>query len=704
LNTLEDGGSVAINFHRDARPAFDTAQDITRDGATPVLELLSEGFQVTWFRESSLNVWLAIVKPSVEVADHFGLRQECFVIGNGYASDFHQRTLNLSPPANLTERLDGTVRLVASDAPIADAFCAAWAQKNKSTIVLICLQGSDTMPSAKERLYSLLSASLWRRDFFAEAEPVRNPSEFFGRQLVVNELLAKVMNGSPVAVFGLRKIGKSSLLGRLEDLLIDDDSAITATAFLRGNTTSLTAGRWWHLAQTLVQTWQSKLQQLAKNLESKVHAKAEKLNNLISKRTSDERLLADAFEKDITSLLKSARALRTATGRDSVRLIFILDECDYLYPHLAKDSFWRTDFFSFWNTLQSIKRGLDSPAELVYLLGGVNPSGVEQGALEDQPNPLYEMQRIYLGPMTQLDANSLLTGLGDRMGLVFESESLDKVYELVGGHPLLLRRLGTAVHDLFPNRSAKKQIGKKDIDKAFERRKRDLFNQVAWFLEHLGKVAPDEERLLRDIATGGAQAYSEIWGDDEFRETFAYHLERYGLIEFHNELPEVSLSLIREALQKPAASEYVEQKRQLKDAVESIEIAVRIRLKVDLEKDRLPFEAVNCAVSAIPSDAKNRALSRQDLLDLGDLAGIGAVLDSLNWGDYEILLDKFYEEIEWTGENLTKEERLLTVKTSFSDAHLVRHNNDHMLRSMIEQKGYHNVYDRFRTVREMLSA
>lgn len=696
---------MAINLHHEAAPAFDGALQITKESAQPILELLSLGFQITWFRESSPNVWLALVKPNRETGEHFGLRQECFVIGNGYATDFHQRTLNLAPPENLLDRIDSTVRFVASDAAIAPAFCAAWAQKNRSTVVLISGEkGHDDDALRRNRLYALLSTSLWRRDFFAEAEPVRAPSEFFGRQLIVNELFAKILVGSPVAIFGLRKIGKSSLLGRLEDLLTEDDSSITATAFLIGNTTTLTAGRWWHLAQSLLATWQAKLQRLAGVLGSKVHAKAERLNNLVSRKVVEEQMLASAFEKDVVGLLKAARALKDDAGRDQVRLIFLLDECDHLYPHLPTSGYWKSDFFAFWNTLQAIKRRLDSPEELVYVLSGVNPSGVEQGALEGQPNPLYEMQRLYLGPMNPPESNSLLTGIGDRMGLSFEEEALTETYKLVGGHPLLLRRLGSAIHDNWPNRSARLSLSRRDIQNAFAKRKRDLFNQVTWFLEHLARVAPDEERLLRDLARGGAQAYAEQWGDNEFRETFAYHLERYGLVHFRNDLPEISLALIGEALRKPAASEYAEQKRQLKDAIEAIEIATRVRLRVDLEKDSLPTEAVLAAVNAIPADAKNRALSRQELIDLGEVAGLGAVLDSLNWGDYEILFDKHHDKIEWAGRPLTKSERLAVLKAAFKNAHVVRHNNDHALKEMIDQVGYSVLYDGFASVREMLSS
>src|SRR5690606_20329898 len=115
-------------------------------------------------------------------------------------------------------------------------------------------------------------------------------------------------------------------------------------------------------------------------------------------------------------------------------------------------------------------------------LGGVNPSGVEQGSLEGQPNPLYETQRLYLGPMPKSEADSLLTGLGSRMGLIFQHDALEKIYTLVGGHPLLLRRLGSAIHELLQNRNERSNISESEVTRAFDKKKRDLFNQVIWFL------------------------------------------------------------------------------------------------------------------------------------------------------------------------------------------------------------------------------
>jgi len=210
--------------------------------------------------------------------------------------------------------------------------------------------------------------------------------------------------------------------------------------------------------------------------------------------------------------------------------------------------------------------------------------------------------------------------------------------------------------------------------------------------------------MLRDIANGGVQAYADLWKNDDFRETYAHHLEQYGLLRFDNDLPVIALDLIREALKRPIASEFIEQKRQLKDVVEAIEQAVRIRLRVDLERDSAPDEAVARVVSAIPSNAKNRPLGRDELVELGNIAGVGAVLDAMNWGDYEILFDKFYDKIEWSGSLVDKPTRLGGIKRAFTQAHLIRHNNDHEIKQLIDERGFSEVYASFAAMREILGA
>src|SRR5207247_5889319 len=130
-------------------------------------------------------------------------------------------------------RLDTRVRFVASPAQLLKASCAAWAQQRRIAVVPIDAKAAASSDDPRAELFALLSQALWRRDVFDDPEPVTNPAEFFGRELYVQELVTRVLLGQPSAVFGLRRIGKTSLLGRVRELLDSDRSTVNVTAFLR---------------------------------------------------------------------------------------------------------------------------------------------------------------------------------------------------------------------------------------------------------------------------------------------------------------------------------------------------------------------------------------------------------------------------------------------------------------------------------------
>jgi hypothetical protein len=226
---------------------------------------------------------------------------------------------------------------------------------------------------------------------------------------------------------------------------------------------------------------------------------------------------------------------------------------------------------------------------------------------------------------------------------------------------------------------------------------------VDWILNHLRTIAPDEYRLLRDIAVGGSEKSLHDWADLEFRDTFAEHLAQYGLLEFHGDIPEIRIPLVKEALTLPPASGFSEQKRQLKDAIDDLEQAVRFRLGQDLTVDRSPSEVVELVIKAIPGDTKNRPLSRDELRKLGLAAGLDGLLEALNWSDYIYLIDQAYGEINWLGPAIKQADRIATLRETIEFAHVVRHNNDALLRDRLATEGFETLLRKLRSAQEMFT-
>lgn len=693
-----------LNFASDAKTWYDRASTATQLDAEPVLTFLSPAFSITWFRERGHRIWMAIIKPSEKVAEHFALSMEYVLIGHGFPTDFQQRTLLADPPAELQYRVDSRIRFVASAAPLMRATCAAWAAQKKIAIIPVDAQ-SLNLEGALQHTYDILTNSLWRRDVFDDSEPITDAAEFFGRQQAVQELATKAFLGQPTAVFGLRKIGKSSLLRRVQGLLDVDAGHLVATTLLLCNSTRLKAGRWWTVLVELLNGWSRTLELRAAALGSPVRPRVAKLAELITegRRLGDPSAVAEAFEYDFSRLVRAAKQIQRDKGLGDLRLVAVFDEVDHFYPHLPDSGYWAEDYFFLWNTLQALKRGLSDPAEVVYTIGGVNPAGVEAGSLRGKPNPLFEMSRLFLGPLLLKESRELLMGLGSRVGFVFDDGAIDRCYEITGGHPWLLRKLGSKIHKAYSDRSERMLVTAGQVTRTFQRTKRDFYAHIDWILNHLRDVAPDEFRLLRDISVGGRDKYLSDWSDQGFRDTFADHLFEYGLVRFTDDRPEVALGLVRDALTLPAASSLSEQKKQLREAIDLFESTIRSRLRTDLGAALGLGAVVDAIVEAVPKEATNRSLGREQLRGVGENGGLQALVENLNWSDYLILLDKFHSQIRWSGQPIDADERMARIKEVVKFLHLVRHNNDSELHKIILDRGFDTVYRELTMVHEMVA-
>lgn len=391
---------MPMELSADAWLHFRRASETTRYDAAPVLSFLSRGFETTYFSEVRPRIWVGIIKPSAKLAGQFSLRLEYLVVGNGFPEDLQQRTFLQLPPEHERYRVDSTLRFVASPAPHMKAACAAWASQHR--IAIVPIESNKLEPEAddaEDQLFKLLGTALWRRDIFDDPDPVTEPSEFFGREQQVQQIMTKCLLGQSLAIFGLRKIGKTSLLRRVEGILGRDDNTIHLVTFIQCNATKFKSGRWWTAVFEMMNGWASAINRRAEKVGSGVNAAPRKLHQIFEDRSSTpaDADVAEAFEKDLDKLRRAARQVARDSDADGVRFVAIFDEVDELYPTARDAGYWRRDYFELWNTLQAVKRGLDEPTEIVYLLGGVNPMGVESGAIEGRPNPLFELSSSYLG-------------------------------------------------------------------------------------------------------------------------------------------------------------------------------------------------------------------------------------------------------------------------------------------------------------------
>lgn len=698
-----------MQFQNDSEQWFASADPDLRARATPTLDLLAPGFFVSWFRPQSTRVWYAALKPKGWVRDRFGLLYEYLLIANHYDRDFHIRTLEPDVDMRVGYRLDRSLVFVASDANGADHICATWARDRGASVVLLTAEGERaTSPGEGDAgLEALLSRALRVRDRFDNSEPVRTPGEFFGREALVNDIVQRLYEGHPVGVMGLRKVGKSSVLRRVEDRMLGLGDAMAVTAFVSCNGSDIKGSHWSHLARRLVNDWGASLTRVAGALQrpvslNRVRAVSEVVQR--GSRITDTGEVARALNTDFNRLFRAAANL--AGSSDAVRFVAFLDEADHLHPEAGDAPGWTDGFFEFWDTMQALKRGHAHPRALGWMLGGVNPHILEAGSFRGRPNPLFETSVEYLQQMTAAEADEMLNGLGRPMGLSFSPQAVNEAFTFTGGHPWLLRRVGSMVHREFPTRTGPVTVDEGRVRRVLAGNKAKFLNNVEWMLTHLKSIAPDEYALLEDLCVRGPTVYEEDWADREFRDVFAHHLRDYGLLAFDEEVPRVAMPLVAETFRKRATAGFSEQRRRLRDAVDGLEAAIRARLRNDLQYPVVPEpaaaddngeggpqwreleEVVDLVASAIPKEAKNRPKSRAELVELGRTKGLAALFDALNWEDYLVLIEKHHGSLRLRGLVQGGASFVAGLREVVAFAHVVRHNNDTELQEAIRLRGF----------------
>jgi hypothetical protein len=221
----------------------------------------------------------------------------------------------------------------------------------------------------------------------------------------------------------------------------------------------------------------------------------------------------------------------------------------------------------------------------------------------------------------------------------------------------------------------------------------------------LEAVSPDEYRLLRDIAVAGAAALEmPEWADNEFRDAFAHHLERYGLLKFAEGVPTIAIALVLDAMRGPAATDLGSQKRQLRALVDDLETSIRRRIRTDMARGRSVDECVEAIVSTVPSAGAQRSKDRAQLRALGKEVGLQALVEALNWDDYLWVLDKHYDDIQWNGATVDHGDRMTMFRSVVKDCHLVRHNNDTGLRARVADVGFDVLRSRILTLLDAVAA
>ena len=354
-------------------------------------------------------------------------------------------------------------------------------------IVPITQSQIETAGQADNLLREVLDRWLYRRDLFAQNFPVSG-RRFFGRERSLAEIRDAIANGTAAGIFGLRKVGKTSLLKEIERRANEGGDIAIYIDLLR-IPADITDTRWlyWKLGSELVK--RTTIRQEFRGIRWRL---GNEYNDYLD--IPDSYPVATAFDSDLSRTLD---AIRRSPLNPRPKVIVMLDEIERLLPNTAgKEGF--KGFFDFFSYIRGVAQ---ESSDFVPIVTGANAAIAEAAQFSGRDNPVFNFFReIYLPLLKSGESIQMVQTLGKGMVVRFSTEVALRIHNLTGGHPFFIRQLCSFLCARYPERPLTITVKKIDelIDAYLEIAGRD-FSEI---VERFSRDYPDELNVCLEIARG----------------------------------------------------------------------------------------------------------------------------------------------------------------------------------------------------------
>jgi membrane-associated PAP2 superfamily phosphatase len=417
-------------------------------------------------------------------------------------------------------RLDHHLALIGSSDPNAGDIVKAFLVQDLERTPIVGFSSAELKNiRSPDDIYTLFRGRHHIRDYFALEGPLTEEALFFGRAELLSTITSRVTGGQNTGVFGLRRIGKTSLLYAIQRRC---SAGRIAHAFYKDMSPTFNL-RWWEVLELLVHEVSHSMG-MAKSVERQLGAVRDGYT---------EANAAALFGADIQVLVA-----RVVSGR----LVIMLDEIENISCDVSPASHWNSDFLALWTTMRSVHQ--NSRGKFLYLVAGVNPYPLETERIGQYDNPLFSTTKsIFVPPLDYEATGHMMRSLGRMMGVSVEKKLIDAMFDSYGGHPFLTRQACSHLVHHLDQRPAviTAELYLEDrghLDSIL----RKIVDQI---LNVLRTWYPDEFDLLRMLAEGDQEGFLEFIDSDR---SFASHVEGYGLVADASCSPALTIRLVKDAL------------------------------------------------------------------------------------------------------------------------------------------------------------
>lgn len=306
-------------------------------------------------------------------------------------------------------------------------------------IVPITQSQIETASHATDCLRDIFNRWLFRRDLFAQNFPVSG-RRFFGRERPLAEIRDAISNGTAAGVFGLRKVGKTSLLKEIERRA-NEGGDIAIYMDLLSIPADVTDARWiyWKLGSELYKRSVNRLE-----LGRVRWRLGEKFIDFFD--VPKDFLVASAFDSDLRQVLE---AFKHSSLSPSPKVVVMFDEIERLLPNATG----KEDFIGFFDLFSYLRGVAQESSDFVPIVTGANAAIAESAQFVGRDNPVFNFFReVYLPLLRPQESLEMIQTLGRGMGVRFSSEVSERIHTLTGGHPFFTRNFCSYVCNRHPVR------------------------------------------------------------------------------------------------------------------------------------------------------------------------------------------------------------------------------------------------------------
>jgi hypothetical protein len=460
--------------------------------------------------------WVLHVRLPRTLEDSFGFTRQFVVFCTGI-SDLQTRNVEQLKRliAAATPTVMSDFAIIVSRDPEAMSKLRDWAVERSEGIVVVAvtpdeidqlLADSQLAPQAIPRL---LEEAFRARNLYDERDPVHG-DRFFGRAEDLRELDRLISHGNRhVGIFGLRRIGKTSLLLELIDRLRKRPEVVPIFVNLEISSSAPSAAHVaWRVGDAVAEI-------LAARSNALSHNAARRALHIPNDWTEE------APATLMTSLATSLVGVLSSGALRDARLVVILDEAEILLPNPTDPM---PDAIHFLRMLRGVSQQTE---QLTLVMAGVNATPSESPVIGEDDNPMFGLLSVrYLGPLDFAACGQMVREVGRRMRMRWDPGATKAVTTYVGGHPLLARLAASDVWARLPERPLRPTAEMVNQDlQGFHVRNSNIFVQM---VQSLRRYYPDELEVLKIIASGDKEFARSLLRDDA---SILNHLVGYGVVD-----------------------------------------------------------------------------------------------------------------------------------------------------------------------------